>query len=517
MKTWSAWLFGIALCLPFEGRSQSTSETALLFSRLRPGGSARIQGMGGVQTSLGGDYSSAFSNPAGLGMFNRSELTISPGFHSADNTSNYLDERSTVNKTNLNIPGFSVVFQTDQNGRQGFLSGAFAISFNRVNNFNQSFSYAGRNKKNSIIDYFIEYATGLDPNSFTYGNDYFNTPTGLAYNNYLIEDSTFLNPNASKYHYLSVMGVYPDPNDIRQVDQQEDIKITGAQNQWNFSYGANLSDKIFIGAGVGFTSLRFTNNKSYRESNFYFDQDPSFKPLNYLALNEEIRISGSGINGTLGIIARPVEGVQLGMAYTSPTIFKLTDTYRASLATQWNNFDYFNDGKPLNNVSEETDDVISEYDLKTPGRLTMGATYFFQKQGFLSADVEFVNYAGAKYSSGISGISFDPDNKKIKSLYQNTVNYRLGGEYRYNQFRFRGGFAFMSDPFQQEQNNISRKLFSYSTGLGYRTEKFYIDFALVMTQGETSYRPYSINSADSPLVTLKNQTSFGMITLGFPF
>jgi hypothetical protein len=517
MKWWSKWLVGIALLIPSVSPAQSTSETALLFSRYRPGGSARIQAMGGVQTSLGGDYSSAFSNPAGLGMFNRSEVTISPGFNNAGVTSTFLDNRATENKTNLSIPGFSAVFQTDQDGRKGFLSGTFGVTFNRVNNFNQNFSYSGRNDKNSIIDYFIEYATGLDPNSFTYGNDYFNTPTGLAYNNYLIEDSTFLNPNASKYDYLSVMGVYPDPNDVREVNQQEDVKITGAQNQWSFSYGANLSDRVFVGAGIGFTSLRFSNNKTYRESNYRFVQDESFNPLDNMTLEEELRITGSGINGTLGVIARPVDHVQFGISYTTPTIFKLTDTYRAKLSTKWNNFDYFNDGKPLNNVSEESDDVVSEYDLRTPSHINLGGTFFFGKMGFVSADVEIVNYAGARYASNLSGLSFDSDNNRIKSLYQTTINYRAGGEFRYQLFRARAGFSFMPDPFQSEQNNISRQITSVSTGIGYRSEKFYIDFALVFTSGKSSYRPYTVNSEYSPLVELHNKGQFGMLTLGFPF
>src|SRR5688572_10079125 len=58
--------------------AQSYSESALLFSRTQPAGSARILSLGGTQTALGGDYSSALSNPAGLGMYNRSEFTFSP-------------------------------------------------------------------------------------------------------------------------------------------------------------------------------------------------------------------------------------------------------------------------------------------------------------------------------------------------------------------------------------------------------------------------------------------------------
>lgn len=497
---------------------QSTSETALLFSRFNPGGSARIQGMGGVQTSLGGDYSSAFSNPAGLGMYNRSEISISPAFNTAKVSSEYLNDTETKSKTNLNIQGLGFVFQTDKEGRSGFLSGAFAITMNRVNNFNQDFSYHGMNNKNSIIDYFIEDATGLPPESFLSSGNSFNTPTGLAYNNYLLEDSTFINPNASRLEYLSVMGTYPNnPNDIREVFQLEDVKTTGAQNQWSFSYGANLSDRIFLGAGIGFTSLRFQSTKTYTESDYYFELDPSFNPLDNLVLEEQLTINGSGINGTLGLIVRPIDMVQIGVSYTSPTLYQLTDSYRAFLNTQWNSFDYFGNGDLLNDVTEESDEVITEYDLRTPARLSFGGTVFIEKKGFISADVEIVNYAGAKYSSSISGISFDSDNNNIKSLYQSTVNYRLGGEFRFDNYRARGGFSYMPDPFREEQNNISRETTILTGGLGYRTEKFFLDFALVYTQSNASYRPYSINSINSPLVALDRKNTLAMVTVGFPF
>ncbi|MBK8290372.1 MAG: hypothetical protein IPK96_04825 [Flammeovirgaceae bacterium] len=162
----------------------------------------------------------------------------------------------------------------------------------------------------------------LDSNpTFSKGGGNFNTPTGLAYNNYLIEDSTFVDASASPLQYLSVLGTYPsNPNDIRTVLQQEEVRTTGSQNQWSLSYGANFSDKLFFGAGLGIASLRFQTEKTYRESDFNFVEDPSFNPLNNLILEEQIEINGSGINGTFGLIARPIDMVQLGFPYTTPTL-----------------------------------------------------------------------------------------------------------------------------------------------------------------------------------------------------
>jgi hypothetical protein len=201
----------------------------------------------------------------------------------------------------------------------------------------------------------------------------------------------------------------------------------------------------------------------------------------------------------------------------TPTLYKLADSYKATMNTKWNSFDYFGNGDLLTDVTEETDEVVTDYQLKTPARLNIGGSFFFQKSGFISADVEIVNYSGAKYSSNTSGISFDPDNENIKALYQSTVNYRVGGEYRFSNYRARAGFSYMNDPFRQEQNGVSRKITSVSGGVGYRSQKFYVDFALVYSQGNASYRPYRINSVYSPLVTLKNTNTLALVTLGFPF
>lgn len=497
------WLAGIALLIPSLTWSQGYAETGLYFSRKNMGGSGRILGMGGVQTSLGGDYSSALSNPAGLGMYNRSEFTITPGFHSSSIKSNYLDNSATESKTNLNIPGFGLVFQTDQDGRSGFLSGTFAVSYTRSNNFNQSYSYEGLNSNNSIIDSFLEQADGFPPSQFDDNGDMANTITWLGYNNYLIGESTVLDPgNDPTIYFTDVNGV---------PFQRESIQTKGSQNQWSFSYGANMSDKIFLGAGVGFTNIRYSSKKTYSES---FQGGP----LNDLGLSEELTIRGSGINVTLGIIARPIDALQLGFSYTSPTAYNITDTYFASMTTNWNGFDYYGDGsRILNSEDAQTDEIITEYDLRTPSRISIGATYFVGKYGFLSADIDRVNYSGTRYSSNVSGISFNGENDQIKELYQPVFNYRVGGEFRYEKLRLRAGYSLMPDPFSSTQNNTKRDISSFSTGAGYRSSKFYVDFAVVFSNGSSTYRPYLVGTTQSPVVNLDTKNTLAVVTLGFPF
>src|SRR5258708_11980230 len=102
--------------------SQSYAEEALLISRIRPGGSARVQGMGGVQNALGGDISSAYYNPAGLGMFNHSDFSFTPAYAIANSSSSYLGNSSTENKTNLVLPNFGIAFHSPNNESKGLLA-----------------------------------------------------------------------------------------------------------------------------------------------------------------------------------------------------------------------------------------------------------------------------------------------------------------------------------------------------------------------------------------------------------
>jgi len=62
-------------------------------------------------------------------------------------------------------PDLAWYFTSDKNNGK-LVSGNFAISLTRTNNFNQSFNYQGLNPNNSLIDHFIEGSNGYDPGQF---------------------------------------------------------------------------------------------------------------------------------------------------------------------------------------------------------------------------------------------------------------------------------------------------------------------------------------------------------------
>ena len=496
----------IALLSFFSASAQNYAESALQFSRTKPAGSARILGLGGSQTALGGDYSSALSNPAGLGLYNRGEFTFSLGYTDHQTKSSYYGTETDDNRSIFNIPGFSYVWNFPKSGEK-FLGGSLGVSFSRVNDFNKAIGYQGSNEQKSIIDYFIEQANGFTTEQFDPGEYHYNTPTGLGYQNYLIGPISTFDPEGPDDLYFTFA---PYPN---RQQEMEEIVVKGATNQWSISYGGNVQDKFFFGAGIGISSLNYESQKNYRET---FDTTT----VQSLHLVENLSISGTGINATLGAIVRPTTSLQLGISYTTPTIYGLTEAYDASMSTRWNNYDYFGNGTTIlrdnSNDPIATDIVTSEYRLTTPMRLR-GGVAFITEYGFITGDVEYMNPAKAKYKSQISEISFAEENDDIKEVYQPSINYRIGAEFRKDIFRIRAGYGLHTNAYKASigaDNTIS----SISGGVGIRTRTFYIDLALVRQASKRyHYQPYTFSDGSGPIAELKDKVLNGVITVGFTF
>lgn len=504
-KKMSGFVLGVILLpLGFGAFAQGYVESALLFSRTKPGGSARIQGAGGAQIALGGDYSTALSNPAGIGMYNRSEITFTPGYSTYNVSSLYMGSQNDADKTGLNIPGLSFVFHMPaQKGK--YLGGSVALAFSRTNDFNGEILYNGINENTSIIDYFIDDAAFGTTAQFEEGAFHYNTPTGLAYFNYLIGPQTLLDPPGPDDEYFS---------DIRSIPfQQEEIRTRGASNQWSISYGGNYNDMIFFGAGIGITTLRYKSEKLFTED---FDNDPY---LRNLALQENLEIRGAGVNASLGVIVRPINFIQFGASVTTPTYYQLSETYNAEMTTSWKNFDYYGDGSVvLNDEFAGTDVLTSDYTLTTPLKFSTGIA-FISKHGYIAGDVEFVNPSRTKYGSETSGISYTPENDAIRSTYKSVTNLRLGGEFRHNIFRVRAGYAIQANTFSDDID-LDNQINTISAGVGIRTSRYFVDLAWIQSSSDAIYNPYTFSvypDFQTPEVDLENKVTHLMLTLGVTF
>lgn len=468
---------------------------ALLFSQTNPFQSARTMGMGGTQVALGGDASSIFANPAGLGVYRRSEISFSPNMEFANSETEYFGSTTSNFRNKFSIPNLGLVIFSDGDENAAFKGGSFGISLTKINDFDNRFSYNGENFDNSIIDFFLEDASGLTPGQL-------GGLTGFAYDHYLINPA-----NAAQNQYYSDVAGFPI--------QEEDIRTDGAQYQWSFGYGANFNDRIYLGLNLGITSLNYSERKTFREYDFFDPANPNdVSVLNDLSLTEGIDITGSGFNASVGAIFRPAAFLRLGASITTPTYYRLNEESFFDFTTNYNNYYFAPDDTVLTNITTNSDLFLSRYDISTPLKLSTGAAIFIGKSGFITVETDFVNYRGITIQSG--DFSANADNQTIDNIYNSTVNLRVGGEIRMGNLRLRGGFARLGDAFSLD-DGFDRSTKILSGGAGVRFDSYFLDFAVQHGWRNGAYSPYETFNSPSPVATTASRSTNATISVGWFF
>lgn len=470
---------------------------AMLFSRTYQAGTARMQGIGGAQMSLGGDLSAGNANPAGLGFFRRSAISITPSLNVHQSNTEYLGTETEDYRTNFNVGQLGAAFSHEGTGSK-YKGGAFAITFTRVNDFYNDTYLDGYNNENSIIDSYIDRAWGI-PEDQLQGDLY------DAYNHYLINPYTATDPETNEEFtaYDSFVTGFPR--------QRENIRTTGKQNQWDFSYGGNFDDILFFGLSLGLNTIDYYQESSYYESEFEENGEPD-EALNLYNTTNTLKIDGLGVNSTFGLIIVPNHIFRFGLAAKTPTYYSMKEESSESFYTEYNNYPYAPDTTVLNDFYDEYTSN-SKYELRTPWKFSAGGSVFIGKSGFISADVDFLNYA----NMNLKGRNFDTqaDNETIASIYQSTINYRVGGEFRVGQMRFRAGYNYMGDPYaDSEIDNSIRKI---SGGIGYRNQNMFLDLSVVHTSSESLRTPYLFYDGSGPTSYVENSSINTSVTLGFNF
>lgn len=511
------------------GAYAQIAEDALLISRTNPVGTARILGSGGGGVALGGDVSSAFINPAGLGFFNRSQIVLTPSFQNARTSTNYLGVNSETFDNNFNISNFGIVINNTKDDiiPSDYRGGSFAITYNQTNSYHITNSFQGENPF-SILDEFALQADGESADVLleNASDGYFPRYIDAAYENYLI--NAF--PNDLRSYAASIpLGTNALQDGI--------VEERGRQSEWDFSYGGNYKDKVYFGASIGFRNFtyektnRFTENYSYTQEYeedvaagfpfFPVDDQLSINFVDYTILNETLRIDGSGINATLGMIYRPVNELTFGFSYKTPTFYSIVEEYSFSLESLTLGIQENDNSAPFDAGGPEeiraSPQNFSEYTLATPSKFSGGFAYFFEKYGFITADVEYVNYEANRFSSNQFNTS--DVNAEIDNIMESVINYKIGGEFRYNIFRLRAGYAMYADPTQYVNDNLDRDRQVLSGGIGINTPKFFADLAVLNTRYSGDFFPYQ-GAANFPIEDIPqtdNKITNVVLSVGFNF
>jgi len=491
----------IVALVPMLTRAQDQTD-ALRYSQLGFGGTARFMAMGGAFTALGGDPSVLSFNPGGLAIFNKSQITFSPGFNMRTNS-------ATFNGSSASTPDYAATIQNaawiaswkNRNDDAMWKSINVGIAYNRTNDFNSSINIQGSNTNSTLLDVYVNnanhnYPSQLDPFS-----------TMQAYNaNGLI----YSNGNDSN-SYSNVIRPFLGVNG-NAVLQQKSIQTTGSMGETDFSVGGNYKNKLYIGASLGIADIVYNENASYTETPLYND---SLFGLQSWNLATTLSTHGAGLNFKIGAIYKITDWLRVGGAVHTPTWFQLTDDYSSYITANYVNTPFYpNGGGTWSGTATQSPATGSyNYTLVTPFRAMGGLAFVIHHQAIISADYEFVDYSTALLSSADAG-TFTQANNAIKAYYMPASNLRVGAELVLYPFSIRAGYTYYGNPYSSSAGNSSIRN-SYSAGVGIKIDRCFIDLAYVLTQYSENY--YMYDQTLEPAAALKNTVSDMVLTLGVNF
>lgn len=482
---------------------------ALRYSWLSPSGSARQQAIGGAMGSLGGDISSAHVNPAGIAFFKNPELVLTPGFLLKKNKSTYLGNTTSNKQNNFNYGTSGIIFADPLPYNRSIKKNTtVSITINKMADFNSHIIYRAANNQSS---YSLKFLEEIKNNNITNPNlvaNNFPNGTSLAFNTYWIDTAS--GGNGQPYTFKSRSPLSTG------LLQQNDISSSGSMSELAIAVASNYGDKFYIGGSLGIPLINFDRESTFLEADATTNPNNNF---DFASIKETLQTKGAGLNLKLGVIFKPAEYIRVGLSIHSPSIMVMSDNYSTTVITDTEGYR----GR-LNQRSEQS----LKYQLVNPYRFILSASYVLREikdvkkqKGFITADIEFVNYKAASFSQDAS-VENDPSlksylkllNQAIDNEQKAALNLKLGGELKFNTLMVRLGTAFYGNPYKNIYGLKGNRFF-VTGGLGYRNKGMFVDLSYVYQMNKDSQLPYRLQYSQSPKAHFNDRNGNILLTFGF--
>ncbi len=498
-------------------------------------GSARSAAMAGAMTSLGGDISSMSINPAGLGMYQSNEISVTPMMTFARTSTNAAAfEGNSKNRFSVGSIGFVAKLRESSSGVTAINMG---LVYNRIADFNHkySFSSVGTPYNNSIADVF---AGMLSAGGIKQSN------LKESYNSY----GDFLWSRFDPTYWGAILGYKTGlvneqaegwgRDMIAQnatVDQYTTVESEGSVGEWVWSLGMNFSSKFYLGFSLAATTINREQHTYYGEGYRYSSEPNLNYRMDYFNYDQLSKMKGTGINFKFGAVYRPIEALRIGVAFHTPTYYNVTYSYSAGMTSQVkaiNNVDEYT--VDSNNFidppfSESTTTLVDEgensWRFTTPMRLMFGASYTIANQLLLSVDYQRDWYNSMRMKNSPYGALYKG---YIKDTFKGSNTLRIGAEWRFiQQMALRMGYGLWSGGVKDKtaiySSPITYRSEYMSAGLGIALSKvFTIDVAYQycknkLTPYKTFYGYDEFSDYASPTYNTAIEQHYAMLTLGIHF
>lgn len=455
------------MILPFIVIGQ-TLEDALRYSQTTNFATARTMGVSGAFGAMGADFGSITYNPASLGNYWRSEFIFSLGFEGGYTDSKFGKKQKTDfdNKYALNSIGF---VSNSKRSSSNMISSNFAIGLVKKANY---YNYV--NAEGKATGSILESPDVLDQSTFDY----------------------------SPYNSIA-------------INKQQVIEESGNLNELIFALGGNYKKKILFGVSIGMPFLNYSTKRIYNEKapdELWDDENFFFRTIDY---KETYSTVGVGFNLKAGGIYILPKNFRVGFAIHTPTSFRLKDDFTEDFVVDSRNY----------YIDTIQADYFFDYKFNSPWKFIASTGKIFKVNditGFVNIDAEYVGYENTKYNlTKYSDDSYDRENEKyqnneIKTKLKSTFNFRLGSEIAYKKLRLRLGGALNGSPFADSDG--FDPAYTYSAGLGYRSNEYYVDIAYLVANNSYAYQPYvASDPSRSNTISIDKTSNKLSLTFGVKF
>lgn len=408
-------------------------------------GTARYVGMGGAMEALGADISTMQSNPAGIGLFRRSQASLSGGLvMQADADTHQYGISIKGEGTNASFDQIGFVW-TRQTGQNSFLNVGF--NYHKSRNFDQIMMAAGK----------LDNASLGKLTSMKY-----NTP-GISADAWSGVDATYkdmletVDENGNK--------VLPFYNGSQYMFGQYQKGYIG---EYDFNVSGNIHDRVYLGLTFGLHDVNYRSNKYYTE-----DLDNGIVSENW----EQLKIDGTGFDVKAGVIFRPVETspFRIGLYVNTPVFYELTqrNAFDASISD--------------NGVSDAGNYADYDFKVYTPWKFGVSIGHTINNVAALGVTYEYSKYSAIDnrindggYYDGWTGSYYEESSSDENMNYDTELNLngvhtlKLGAEIKpIPEFAVRIGYNYVSPVFK---DNAYRDVSLASPGVGYATSADYTNW-----------------------------------------
>lgn len=469
-------------------------------------GTARFRAMSGAFGALGGDMSAVNINPAGSAIFNNSHASVSVGVFNKNDDINYFNGFTNSSNTNFDLNQLGVTFVfVNRNESSPWKKFTLGAAYDRSADFDEDWVATGVNPNNSIGSYFLSNAQNLRLDEISAFPDetisqayseigslygFRNQQAFLGYEGFIIDPVENTDENTAYTSNIDLNGT--------NFDQQYYYSSRGYNGKLAFNLATSYEDKIFLGINLNAHFINYERSTFLNETN-----SNTNSTITNVDFENNLLTTGSGFSFQLGGIAKVTEEFRVGLSYNSPTWFRISEETSQYLATTSTT-----EGNII--INPNVVNIFPEYRLQTPSKVTGSLAYVFGKQGLISFDYSIKDYSGVKFRPA-SDMFFSTLNNTINNSLNTANSYRIGGEYRYKQLSFRGGYRFEESPYKDE--TFFGDLTGYSLGLGYNFGNLNLDLAFSQAERDTNYQLYNVGLTDS--VGFQSKFTDVFLTLGF--